>query len=166
MSGAAWVAITRAIGVIARARALRRSSPIGYARFVGILLRIVVNAAALWAAARFVPNIRFPAAEHFPADDWWKLAVVALIFGLLNAYVKPIIRALSFPVRLATLGLFTLVINAVLFLVLAAVSDTFNLGLRIGGFPPNLDSAAIVAAVIGAVVISIVSTLLSLAVRD
>jgi putative membrane protein len=133
---------------------------------VGIVVRIVVNAIALWAAARFVPNISFPAAEHFPADDWWKLAIVALIFGLINAYVKPIIRALSFPVRLMTLGLFTLVINAVLFLVLAAISDAFKLGLKVGGFPPDLSITSLVAALLGAIVISIVSTILSLAIRD
>jgi len=133
---------------------------------VGILVRIVVNAIALWAAARFVPNISFPAAEHFPSDDWWKLAVVALTFGLINAYLKPIIRALSFPVRVMTLGLIGLVINAALFLLLAAVSDTFNLGLKIGGFPPTLDVAALVAAFLGALVISIVSTILSLVIHD
>lgn len=133
---------------------------------MGIVVRVIVNAVALWAAARFVPDIHFPAAEHFPADDWWKLAVVALIFGLINAYVKPIIKALSFPVRLMTLGLFTLVINAVLFLVVAAISSSFDLGLKIGGFPPTINSAAIVAAVLGAIVISIVSTILSLAIRD
>jgi putative membrane protein len=133
---------------------------------VGIVVRVIVNAIALWAAARFVPDIRFPAAEHFPADDWWKLAVVALIFGLINAYLKPLIRALSFPVRLMTLGLFGLVIYAVLFLLLAAVSDSFDLGLKIGGFPPSIDAAAIVAAVLGSIVISIVSTIISLVIRD
>lgn len=133
---------------------------------MGILVRIVVNAVALWAAVRLVPDIRFPAAERFPADDWWKLAVVALIFGLINAYVKPIVKALSFPIRLATLGLFTLVINAVLFLVVAAISDAFALGLRIGGFPPTVGVSTIVAAVLGSIVISVVSTLLSLALRD
>ncbi len=133
---------------------------------MGIVLRVVVNAIALWVAARFVPDIRFPAAEHFPADDWWKLAAVALIFGLINAYVKPIIKALSLPVRLMTLGLFTLVINAALFLVVAAISDAFDLGLQVGGFPPDLALTSIVAAIVGSIVISIVSTILSLAVRD
>jgi putative membrane protein len=133
---------------------------------VGILIRIVVNGIALWAAAKFVPNISFPAAEHFPAGDWWKLAVVALIFGLINAYVKPIVKALSLPVRMMTLGLFTLVINALLFLVVAAISSAFELGLKIGGFPPDITVSTIVAAVLGAIVISIVSMLVSLAIRD
>ena len=150
-------------GALRRCSDHRRSFTL---RAVGIVLRIIVNGIALWAAARFVPDIRFPAAEHFPADDWWKLAVVALIFGLINAYLKPIIKALSFPVRLMTLGLFGLVINAVLFLVLAAVSNSFSLGLKVGGFPPSIDSAAIVAAVLGSIVVSIVSTILSIAIRD
>jgi putative membrane protein len=85
---------------------------------------------------------------------------------LINAYVKPIVKALSFPIRLLTLGLFTLVINAVLFLVVAAISDSLKLGLSIGGFPPSLGVSALVAAILGAIVISIVSTLLNLALRD
>jgi putative membrane protein len=145
---------------------VRRSWRIDYSRRVGIVIRVVVNAIALWAAARFVPDIHFPAAEHFPASDWWKLAVVALIFGLINAYVKPIVKALSLPVRLMTLGLFTLVINAVLFLVVAAISSTFDLGLKIDKFPPDITASAIVAAVIGSIVISIVSTIVNLAIRD
>ncbi|HEU4572063.1 MAG TPA: phage holin family protein [Candidatus Limnocylindrales bacterium] len=130
------------------------------------VVRIVINAIALWAAVYFVPNISFPAAEHFPSNDWWKLVVVAAIFGLLNAFVKPIVKLLSLPIRLATLGLFTFVINAALFLLLAAVSDRFDLGLKIGDFPPTLTLTSLVAAFLGALVITVVSTILNIAIRD
>jgi len=87
-----------------------------------LAIRVVVNAVALWVAVRFVPNVTFPAARTFPAGDWWKLLIVALIFGLINAYLKPIVELLSLPARILTLGLFGSFINAVLLLLLAIVS--------------------------------------------
>jgi putative membrane protein len=126
-----------------------------------LAIRVVVNAVALWVAVRFVPNVTFPAARTFPAGDWWKLLVVALIFGLINAYLKPIVELLSLPARILTLGLFGLVINAVLLLLLALVSDTFSLGFKLAKFPPHLSLDAFVAALLGAIVISIVSTVLA-----
>ncbi len=125
------------------------------------LLRVALNAIALWVAVRLVPDISFPAAERFPAEDWWKLALVALLFGLLNTYLKPFLRAISWPARLATLGLFSWVINAALLLALAWIADTISLGLRVGPFPPTLDARAVVAAFVASFVISIVSLLLS-----
>ena len=126
-----------------------------------IAVQIVINAGALWAAVRFVPGIRFPAAATFPAGDWWKLILVALLFGLLNTYLKPILRAISWPARLLTLGLFSWAINAGLLLLLAMLADSFALGLRIGSFPPTLDAQALVAAFLGALLISVVSIVLS-----
>lgn len=127
-----------------------------------VVVRIVVNAVALWVAVRIVPNVTFPAAVAFPGGDWWKLLVVALIFGLINAYIKPIAEAISLPARILTLGLFSLVINAALLLLLALVSDALSLGFELAKFPPNLSMNAFVAALLCAIVISIVSTLLAL----
>lgn len=132
----------------------------------GWIVKVIVNAAALWVAVRVVPEISFPAARHFPGEDWWKLALVALIFGLINAYVKPIVRLFSLPARIATLGLFSLVINAAMLLVLAYASSPFKLGLEIGGFPPTLSVTTIGAAVLGSIIISVVSTALGLALKD
>ena len=126
-----------------------------------LVVRIVVNAVALWVAVRFVPNVTFPAAQAFPSGDWWKLVVVALIFGLINAYLKPIAELLSLPARILTLGLFGLVINAVLLLLLALVSDAFSLGFKLAAFPPHLSVNAFVAAVLCSIVISIVSLVLA-----
>jgi putative membrane protein len=118
----------------------------------------VVNAAALWVAVQVVPQIVFNY-----GGDWWKLLVVALIFAIVNSYLKPIVKALSFPISLLTLGLVAFVINAAMLLLVAFLSDQLKLGFKIGGFPPGIDSDAIVGAFLGAVVISIVSTLVSLA---
>jgi putative membrane protein len=125
---------------------------------VELIVRILINAAALLVAVKVVPQIVFKF-----GNDWWKVIVVALIFALINSYIKPIVKALSFPISMLTLGLVAFVINAVMLLLVAVASDLLKLGFKIGGFPPTLNADAIIGAIIGAVVISIVSTLASLA---
>ena len=125
---------------------------------VELLIKVLVNAAALWAAIQLIPQLTFNYGQ-----DWWKLLVVALIFALINSYLKPIVKALSFPISLLTLGLIGFIINAAMLLLTAALSDQFKLGFKVGDFPPSINSDALVGAVLGAIVISIVSTLLSLA---
>jgi putative membrane protein len=88
--------------------------------------------------------------------------VVALILAVINAYVKPIVKALSFPITLLTLGLFSLILNALLLLLVAFISDAVNINFKIGGFPPNLTADAFVGALLGSIVISIVSILLGM----
>lgn len=125
---------------------------------IELIVRILVNAAALFVAIQVVPQLSF----NF-GDDWWKLLVVAAIFALVNSYLKPIVKALSFPIGLMTLGLVAFVINAAMLLVTALASDQFELGFKVGGFPPDLNADAIVGALLGAIVISVVSTLASIA---
>jgi putative membrane protein len=123
-----------------------------------LVIKVVVNAAALWVAVQLVPQIVFNY-----GDAWWKLLLVALIFAIVNSYLKPIVKALSFPISIVTLGLVAFVINAAMLLLVAFLSDQLKLGFKVGGFPPNLDADAIIGALLGAIVISIVSTLVSLA---
>ena len=125
---------------------------------VELLIKVLVNAAALWAAIQLIPQLTFNYGQ-----DWWKLLVVALIFALINSYLQPIVKALSFPISLLTLGLIGFIINAAMLLLTAALSDQFKLGFKVGDFPPSINADALVGAVLGAIVISIVSTLLSLA---
>jgi putative membrane protein len=125
---------------------------------VELIVRILINAAALLVAVKIVPQIVFKF-----GNDWWKVVVVALIFALINSYIKPIVKALSFPISMLTLGLVAFVINAAMLLLVAVVSDQLKLGFKIGGFPPTLNADAIIGALIGAVVISIVSTLATIA---
>ena len=81
------------------------------------------------------------------------------MFALVNSYIKPIVKALSFPISLMTLGLVAFVINAALLLLVAWIdSATIKAGLVVGHFPPKIDADTIVAAIIGALVLSIVST--------
>jgi len=121
-------------------------------------IRILVNAAALWVAIQIVPQLVF----NF-GSDWWKLLAVALIFAIVNSYIKPIVKALSFPISMLTLGLVAFVINAAMLLLVALLSDQLKLGFKVGDFPPTLNADAIVGALLGAIVISVVSTLASIA---
>jgi putative membrane protein len=112
---------------------------------VRLLLRLLINAAALWVATQIVSGISF-------TGDSRLLLVVALVFGVLNALVRPILIVLTFPFLLLTLGLFTLVLNAFMLWLTSALSETLGLGFRVHGFW---------AAFLGALVVSIVSLALS-----
>ena len=112
---------------------------------MSILLSLLVNAAALWVATQVVDGISF-------TGDVPGLLGVALVFGVLNALVRPILTLLSCPLIIATLGLFLLVLNALMLLLTAAVSTSLGLGFRVEGFLP---------AFIGALVVGITSAVLS-----
>jgi len=114
------------------------------------LVRLLINALALWIAIAIVPGVTYQ-------GEWIRLLFVALVFGLLNALVRPVLVLLSCPVLIVTLGLFTLVINAFVLWMTSALSGRLGLGFHVSGFG---------AAFLGALVVSIVSILLSLFVRD
>lgn len=109
------------------------------------LLRLLVNAAAIWAAIKIVPGI-----SH--VGSWPSLLGVALVFGVVNAIVRPLLVILSLPLLLVTVGLFTLVLNALLLWLTSSLSGTLGLGFNVSGFWP---------AFLGAIVISLVSLGLS-----
>jgi len=102
-----------------------------------LVIRLVINAVALSAAAWLLSGIRI-------AGGAWDLVVVAAVFGLVNALIKPLVTFLAFPLVLLTLGLLTLVINAGMLLLTAALTQR----LEVDGF---------LAALLGSVVISVVS---------
>jgi putative membrane protein len=114
-----------------------------------LLLRLLVNAGALWAAALLVPGISF-------VGDTGRFLVVALIFGLLNALVRPILLLLSLPLLILTLGLFTFVLNALILMLLGSLSGSLGLGFQVNGFFP---------AFMGALIVTVVSLVLSLLVK-
>ena len=115
-----------------------------------LLLRILINAAALWAAVHFVGGIHFTGSTA-------GLFGVALVFGILNAIVRPVLFFFSLPLLVITLGLFTFVLNAIVLLLTSALSSRLGLGFSVDGFG---------AAFWGAIVISIVSMLLSVFLHD
>lgn len=115
---------------------------------MSLLGRLLINAAALWVAIRLVPGVSF-------TGEWWRLFAVALMFGVLNVSVRPVLVLLTLPVLLITLGLFTFVLNAFMLWLTSALSRALGLGFHVSGFG---------AAFIGALVVSTVSIFLSLAV--
>ena len=125
----------------------------------GFIVRTIVTAIAVAIVAYVYPAIDY-------GGEIVNLVVVAVILGVLNAFVKPILGLLSLPINLMTFGLFGFVINAVVLLAVAAIADAVGFTFVVGGFPPDLGVSAIVAAVIGSIAISIVSTIISLAVPD
>lgn len=114
------------------------------------VIGLLINAGALFVAVWIVPGLEF---SFGPEDSWWKFLLVAFIFGLVNTFVRPILRILTFPISIMTLGLFLIVINALMLLLTDAISDQLGLGLVVADFP---------AALLGALVISIVGTVLSI----
>ena len=113
---------------------------------MGFVTRLLINAAALWVAIRLVPGISFE-------GDWWLVFAVALVFGALNAVIRPILFVLTLPFLLLTLGLFTFVLNAIMLWLTSATSDLFGLRFHVDGFG---------AAFVGALIITVVSFALSL----
>ena len=114
------------------------------------IIRLLINAAALWVAARLIPGITYE-------GGGLALIFVALVFGVLNAIVRPILALITCPFQILTLGLFTLVLNAVMLLLTSGLSRALGLDFHVAGFWP---------ALLGGLIISLVSILLSVFVRE
>jgi putative membrane protein len=127
-----------------------------------IIVRIAAIAVALLLAGLLVPGI-----EIEWADDALgivaTLLTLAVVFGLVNTFIRPIARLVSIPLNIATLGMFSLVINAALLLGVAFLVDlVWEPLIVIGGYPPDLSIEAIITAAVGSLIISVVSTALAL----
>ena len=114
------------------------------------LARLLVNAAALWVATRIVPGVTY-------SGGVLPMLAVALVFGVVNAVIGTAAKILTFPIILLTLGIFILVINGLMLLLTSAMSSALELGFHVDGFW---------AAFWGGLVVSVISTALSLVVRD
>jgi len=112
--------------------------------------RLIANAAALWVASYLLVGIRY-------AGSWPGLLGVALVFGVVNALIKPVLTVLSLPVQVLTLGMFTFVINALLLMLTSWLASSLGIAFVVDGF---------VSALLGALIVSIVSGLLSVFLVD
>lgn len=122
-----------------------------------LLLRLLINALALLVAAWLLPGIHLGAAGRHPTpNDWITLLVVAFVFGLVNVVIRPLVILLSLPLEILTLGLFTFVINALMLLLTSWIVQRMGFGFRVDGF---------LTALLGALVVSLVSFALSRALR-
>jgi putative membrane protein len=113
-----------------------------------VLLRWLINALAIYVASKVVPGIW--------VRDEWAIIAVALILGLVNAFIRPLVKLFTCPLIILTLGLFTFVINAAMLGLTSWVAGELGIGFGVAGFW---------AAFWGALVISIVSLALTLLIR-
>lgn len=108
---------------------------------MGFVLKILGVAAALWVAVWLVDGFEF-------SGEWWQFLIVALILGVANAVVKPVLKLFSLPLILLTLGLFLLVVNAIVLAIVVALSGAFDLGLTSEGFFWETFLASIVVSIV------------------
>lgn len=115
-------------------------------------LRWIINAAALYAAIFLLDGhgVDF-------SGNWTSIIWLALIFGLVNAFLRPLLTVLTCPLIILTLGLFTLLINTFMFWLTGQIGGWFDLGLAVNGFWP---------AFLGGLIVSVVSIVLSLIFKD
>lgn len=121
-----------------------RRPPAGEFGWPGLLARFGISAAALWFSQWII--------RGFNIDGWAALLIGSAIFGLINAFIKPVISFISCPLTILTLGFFALIINAAMLALTAWVAGWFDLAFDVDGFW---------AAFLGALVISLTTTILS-----
>jgi putative membrane protein len=122
------------------------------------VIKVLVNGVALWAAAYFVQGIHLGTERTFSTGQLVTVLWVAVIFGLVNTVIKPVLTFFSLPVIILTLGLFTLIVNAAMLELTSWFAGQVHLSFHVDEFFWD--------AVIGSVIITIVSMILNLAIPD
>lgn len=112
--------------------------------------RLIANAAALWVASYLLAGISY-------AGSWPGLLGVALVFGVVNTFLAPVLKVLALPVQVLTLGLFTFVINALMLMLTGWLATRVGIPFTVDGFVP---------ALLGSLIVSVVSGTLSLLLTD
>jgi putative membrane protein len=127
----------------------------------GFIVGTIVTAIAFFILTKFLPQ--FVSYD----GDLIGLIVIAIVFGVVNGLIGPIVRLLALPIRMMTLGLVGFLINAGLLLLTAAITGAMHFDLKVGDFPPDLLSVdTLIGAIVGAIVLSLVSTAVRLVVPD
>lgn len=109
---------------------------------MGFLISLLGTAASVWVAVWLIDGFEF-------TGEWWQFLIVAAIVGLSNAIVKPILRLLSLPIIVLTLGLFLIVVNALVLQFAVWLSGVLDLGLTSDGFFWDTFLASIVVSIVG-----------------
>lgn len=117
---------------------------------MAFLVRLLITSAALWFAVVLIPGIHY-------SGPWYGLIVVAMLFGVVNAIIRPILVFLSCPLVLVTLGLFVFVINAFMLMLTSALAGALGFRFEVNGFIP---------ALLGALVIGFTSAVMNIFVKD
>ncbi|MVU83661.1 phage holin family protein [Nocardia sp. ET3-3] len=122
-----------------------------------LLIRLLINGVAIWLAAAWVHGIEIKTPEDTTSSKILVIAAITVVFALVNTLVKPLVKVLSFPFIVVSLGLFLLVINALMLWLTAKITGTTDYGLRVDGFW---------AAVLGGIIVSVVNWVLGVLVPD
>ncbi|AYY15158.1 phage holin family protein [Actinobacteria bacterium YIM 96077] len=120
---------------------------------VSLIVRIIVNGLALWVATELVSGVNVTDTDT-ATGQVITLLVVALIFAIVNAIIKPIVKLFTFPLFILTLGLFTFIVNALMLSLTGWIADVLNVPFQVDSFFWD--------AVLGALVVSLVSWILNL----
>ncbi|GAA4943984.1 phage holin family protein [Actinoplanes utahensis] len=122
---------------------------------MGILIRLVITAVSLWIATLVIDGIELNAAST--GGEIGTLLAVAVIFGLVNAVLRPIIKTIGCGLYVLTLGLVAILVNGLLLLLTSWIAEKLDLGFHVDG---------VLAAVLGALLVGVVSWLLNALVPD
>ena len=123
---------------------------------MGILIRLGISALAVWIATLVLPGITLGGAST--GEKVFTVLAVAVIFGLVNAVLRPIIKTVGCMFYVLTLGLAAVVVNALLFWLTSWIAQQLDLPFQVAGFWPD--------AVLGALLVGVVSWVLNMLVRD
>ena len=123
-----------------------------------IAIKVLVNGVALWVAALVLNGIRFGPDSAPLNRQLVTILVVAAIFGLINAFIKPVLTLFALPFIILTLGLFSLIVNAAMLQLTSWFADQFNLAFQVDQFFWD--------AVLGSIIITFVSMVLNLILPD
>ncbi len=120
-------------------------------RYMQFLIQVIANAVGIWLASQLLRGL------ELTTDGTWQntllvVLVIAAVFSLVNMVVRPIVKVLTFPLYIITLGLFFLVVNALMLMLTSWITDFFSFGLHIDGFG---------TAVLASIIISLIATLVS-----
>lgn len=113
---------------------------------MAFIIRTLITAASLWVAVALLPGITYQ-------GSFWGLLAVAIVFGVINALVRPVLVLLSFPLIVLTLGLFIFILNAFLLWLTGQVSGALGIDFNVSGF---------FTAIVGGIIVGLVSTALNL----
>ena len=123
---------------------------------MGIIIRLVITAVSLWIATLLINGIKLTT-ESVPGQIGTLLAV-AVIFGIVNAVLRPIIKTIGCGLYVLTLGLIAIIVNGLLFLLTSWIAGQFDLAFHVDNFWPS--------AVLGALLVGIISWVLNMVVPD